>query len=293
MPSIPNPFAIDVLGPLLRAFFGNSGLDALQKITNDAPGYMLPDPALLTGSWAWLVGFMAALGGVIGLIFFGVAAISAGTLGDARKLGQSVMGIMACAVAMPATLAIYAMLRGPMIDTAHAILSAQAVTSWAEAAEKAGQSETIAIIATFASCLALALAAGVLGFGMLLALLFAPIAVAFSVFASGSRITIKWIATTIVLLFAPVIAAVGIAITSIVVGSAGYGPTGWVVTFSGIAMSAAAPFLVLSRVGDFGGGAAAQRGNASVGQTAGQGIATATAGKLSSKAAKTAGKAAA
>ncbi len=291
MPPIPG-FSLDVLGPLLRAFFGNTGLDQLQKVTFDAAGYMLPDPVLLTGSWAWLVTFMTALGAVIGLIFFGVAAIAAGTIGDARKLGQAALGICACAVAMPATLAVYGMLRGPMIDTAHAILSAQAVTAWSEAAQKAGGSDTIAIIATFASCLALSLAAGVLGFGMLLALLFAPVAVAFSVFTGGSRLTVKWLATIVVLLFSPVIAAVGIAITSIVVSTAGFGPTGWVVTFSGIAMSAAAPFLVLSRLSDFGGGAAAQRGNAAVGQTATQAGATVGAQRVAAQTAKTVGKAA-
>ena len=287
MPGLPNPFSIDVLGPLLRAFFGNTGLDKLQQVTSDAAGYMLPDPALLTGSWGWLVAFMAALGGVIGLIFFGFATIAAGTVGDARKLGQAAFGICACAVAMPVTLAGYGVLRGPMIDTAHAILSAQAVTAWAEAAEKASASDTIAIIATFASCVALSLAAGVLGFGMLLALLFAPIAVGFSVFTGGTRITIKWLATTVVLLFAPVIAAVGIAITSIIVGTAGYGPTGWVVTFSGIAMSAAAPFLVLTRLGDFGGGTAAHRGNSAGGMAAGR-AAGAGSAKVASSIAKAA-----
>lgn len=283
MPSIPFP-SIDVLGPLLRAFFGDSGLVALQQTTADAFGYMLPDPAVLTGQWAWLFGFTAALGAAIGMIFFGIAVISAGTFGDGRKLGQSIVGIVAVAVSAPATMALYVMLRQPILDTAALIRDNQAVTAWATAAEQAVGGDTIAIIMIFASSLALALAAGVLGFGMVLALLFAPIACAFAIFTGGRSITVKWLATTIVLMMSPIIAAIGIAVTAIVVGSAGFGPTGWVVTFSGIAMTAAAPFLILARVGDFGAQGAAQRGNAAPGQAA----ASAAQGAASMRMARTA-----
>lgn len=245
-------FGFNILGDILLTLFQNLiPTDQLGAVLTDASQYMLPKPEAFSGDgayeklWSWL----ALLGLVVGAGLFGFAVLAAGGLGDARRLVQAVGGLAVCTVAGPATLALYTILRDPMIDSA-ALVAGTATKTLVRDLVSAPSAEQglLSAVCILVGVVGYTIAAGILGFGMILAIIAAPVAVAFTVFRAGMSIAVRWAVTFVGLLFAPLVAAIGLAITAGIVAGASWSPTSWVVAATGMLMAGAAPFVILSRL---------------------------------------------
>lgn len=274
-------FGLDILGDvLLKLLQGLIPMDQVGDALSEASNYMLPAPADFTDATRYgsLVVWMAALGLAVGAGLFGFAVLAAGGLGDARRLVQAVGGLAMCAVAGPATLAVYTLLRDPINDSAARVITdamTRLLLDTTSGTPGSGQT-LLSAMCVVTGVVGFTVAAGILGFGTVLTVILAPVAVAVTVFRGGMSVAIRWAVTFIGLMFAPLIAAFGLAITAGITASATWSPASWIVAMTGMLMSGAAPFVVLSRLQALGlpdlaagrgSGAGAARGAASAART--------------------------
>lgn len=245
------PFGIDILGKILITLFsGIVPTDQIGKTIMYSAQYMLPDPAPLLpgGEWFWLPAALGALGATVAAGLFAFATIIAGSLGDARRLIQAVGGVTVSFVAGPAAMYVYGVLRDPMLASANAVAGQAAKTLAGDALTSTVAQGVLSLLAMVIGVVGMTIAAGILGFAVILTLLLTPLVTALAVFRAGVGVAVRWAVTLVGLMFAPLIASVGLAITAIIVAGASWSATSWVVAGTGMLMSGAAPFIVLARL---------------------------------------------
>lgn len=243
---------MDILANLLNTFITGLGFGAadIAGKSSDALDFMLPNPDLIA-NWEWLYGGMTALGLVIGTAMFGVSLIAASFNTDAKRLLQAVVGIVICAISGPAVMATYTLFRQPIITAADKIYELGTKDYFASL-DSFGDT-SIGLIAMTVALVTMAVAAGVLGFGMILSIMFSPIICALAVFRGGMDAVKKWARTFVGLLFAPIITSIGVTIAFMVAGQfVSWNSYAVVVAGTGLMMAATAPFVVLSRLQSLG-----------------------------------------
>lgn len=237
-------------------------ISILGVLLGNAPSYMLPSLSAITSGIPLVWAGMVALGLAVGTTFFLIAVINGMYRGRPQLLIQACAGLVLCVVAGPLTLALYGALREVCVASGNWMIGASAINTWSASLNGAiaGNNLTgaatplLAQLALLVGVVGLAVAAGVLGFGTVLMILFSPVVAAFAIFRSGTGILVKYLTGFVGVLLAPIAAGLGLAATGVLVNVAGWSWVGIITVATGILMSAAAPFLVIGRLQQFGAG---------------------------------------
>ena len=231
------PLPVDQWGP---AFVG------------DVLGVWTPDLAAFTGagSWAWLMAGMTGLGVVIGLWFVIPVTIHAAATGDLRALGQAFAGLLAAAAAGPTAIAVATALRDPVLATASNIIGASTLTTL-------NTDSLFGALAAFVALLTYVLAGLIASYAFVFTVILAPLAAAALVMKGGVQTFLKWLSWFLTLVFAPIFAAIGLALAGFMGTTVQVPGLADLATAVGIVFAAFSPFLVLGLLGKItvGGGA--------------------------------------
>ena len=211
-----------------------------EKYVQDVLGVWTPDlTAFATGGgWAWLMTGMIGLGVVVGLWFVIPVAISAASTGDAKALGQAFLGLAAAAAAGPTAIAFATAVRGPVLDTATFIIGRSTFQTL--------QTDSLfSALGAFVALSTYVLAGLIASYAFVFTVLLAPVAAAALVMRGGVQTSLKWLSWFLTLTFAPIFAAIGLALAGFMGTVVQVPGLADLANLVGIVFAAAAPFIVL------------------------------------------------
>jgi hypothetical protein len=210
------------------------------KYLQDMLAVWTPDLSPFSGgAWGWLMVGMIGLGVAIGLWFVIPVVIGAAATGDARAIGQAVLGLAAAAAAGPTALAFAAAVRVPVIATAESIMASAATATM--------KTDTpFGMLSAFIAIVTYLLAGLIASYAFVFTVLLAPLAAASLVMRSGVQTFVKWLSWYGTLLLAPIFAAIGMAIAGFMGTAVQVPGAAQLALCVGTIFAAVSPFIVLA-----------------------------------------------
>lgn len=273
---------------LVNVFTSLNPLSMIDGGIDNLIGLWTPDLNTAGPVFALMLTFTAALGLAIGLWYVIPVVIAAMSSGDFAMIARAVIGLGITAAAGPTVLWAAGYLRQPIIDTAQNLWGSIAAGSILQAMQPALDAPQTSVLNALMLALAglvYVLAGFVTAYGYLFIILLAPIAFASLVLKSGVESFLKWLVAFLSLMFAPILAVLGLGVAGVMADTAPPG-LGILASAIGLFLAAFAPITAIALINKYvpHGGASSDAARIGAGQGA-AGAAQSAAIRIGSKAA--------